>query len=661
MKEEHATTNLTPSQIERSFFAIVATGAPTGSGKILSANTITVRDENGNETPITSLPQISPENPQPNGNYSVILNPNHSQDIADAIGQGWLYVGNDGKTHMLGVVSDNSKGNEILPLIRDGAMKFSIEGWRSTENGMISVYAVAPVLDPDDPGATVSTFSRKNNGKEKIVKFKTINEARKHIRENDLKELKETHASKPTDVLGDLPAIFAKYSITDPKWIADITSDFICAANGLPYGEDDKSGEDATEKSTEETTEAKEDTAEETPVETTTETNSRKEEEVKENHFNTVILPSVSVEGHAKVAYADFAKTKEYAEAYGRALIGSAEFASDEKKEAHIRETMSAFLEKHDVTFNPDEVSFIPEVVLNKINFLLQSDNSLLGKVQIIADVFAVLGVENDATGALGRLRKATSLKTAEAQDITPRQFLARMLYKFIPIPDEMIAMNGGMSGSALVNYFNRELPQRLIRAAEEAMVLGGVKNEDGTTFAGFPISIQADGENAASKYATVHATAAKTSPLVAVLDSVAEILPTDGSVDQLYYVTSRQNFQKMKASAAAGDGSFPTNLGATKEQIANFLGVNGILELPWLEKVTAGASKNPNIATFLEKYDGFVIDMNGFAGVGNLSPKVSMTPHSRTNTQDLVGDLFIGGGLANLYAAVLVSVPAAA
>ncbi len=79
---------LTPTQQQHCYFAIVETDQVQADGTRQNARQAMVRLRDGSMAYVRDLPQISPDDPQPNGDYQVVVNNDHDSSVASQSGIG---------------------------------------------------------------------------------------------------------------------------------------------------------------------------------------------------------------------------------------------------------------------------------------------------------------------------------------------------------------------------------------------------------------------------------------------------------------------------------------------------------------------------------------------------------------------------------------------
>lgn len=633
--------SLTAVQQARGFFAIVATGSEMFDGERQNMAECYVRLRDGSTVNVAGLPKIDTDNPQPNGDYSISLNANHSDDVRDKGGEGWLFIGNDGALHMYGVFTTNTTANELLPLAKDNMLKFSTEGFSENYDDGFLIYAVAPVLEGNDPGTQIAKNSKK--GKQAMEK----SEVEKLINES----IKNAGVDKDAQALVDQITAIASAAVksgASKEQVASLVDGFVDSLSSIDDDTDEPDDSDVADTSSDD----------KTAVDTSA-TNSRKE---KKTVKNEAVAPVAVVSNHAVDGVVienvdrvnNFIKTKKYEKEFDKAYV---EAAKSGEGKAGLERRLSDVFKANDLTFNPDSVSVIPEALLGRITELLQSDGSLFSKLyHFSAPYFRTAGAVVDTTYAGGRTRGSDSEKTSQSVNIDPRDIYAGQIYKFVAVPTGIADFQGVTNASAIVDYVNRELPAKVFRAIEESVLVGGVKNDDGSAFTN-AISIVDDATATTPFYASVYKPAVGENVATSVSNAAAEVLPTDAGAQNKMFVTSAQNLAKMRIQASTltgGNGTVITNV--SNDTLAQILGVDSIVTPFWLQNVRTTANTNPNIISFLNTYTGAVIDGNSYVTVGEQTPESLMQPMVRYNTYDFESKIFFGGGLTTPNGAVLIA-----
>ncbi len=662
---------LTPDQQARCYFAVISTDNVMADGCRQNNAQAMVRLRDGSMQYVRDLPQISADNPQPNGDYQITIDNNHSPDVADQSGAGWLYLDSDGDMHLMYCLSTNPAANSIRPLAEDHMLQFSTEGdlYDMSDDGVYGdfwIYAVAPVGVGNDPGTQSVNNHSKNVHKQTPIEKETkmadentkvespsLDQIKTMIK-NELAKVVKNDADA-SDVMSAMTDLFAKLGITDPQWIADMVSDALNASAGMPYSDDDDDDDDGT--------------VPDDPNATMPQPQNSKGKKNMKSRVSGAFRPVVQ-QPIATTVSNDFDKKKkspEYLEAWGRALLEGAGRPTSIGVPSFADSTpIKNWMTKNDISFNPTDVSLTPEYVIGKVTELLQSDNSIYSHITQYngTNQYTVPGFVTSTTYAKGRAKGSVADKTVQTATIAPRLIVAQSLFKFVSLPADFVDNAGGLSGASVVDWVTRELPAKVVRAAEEALIVGGVTNDDATSTPYTAISsIVNDVTASGSVYGTVYTPATGESLLKSLSTQVANVELLDNALlnTGVYVILSRTVYRQLINEALIGTGGFPANLAGSPQQIADFLGVDGIIQVPWLRPSTRETGHNAAIDTFTSTYQALIVNLSAVYGVGEMTPQALSQYYIRANSYDFESKMRIGAALGAPWSAVLVKTPATA
>lgn len=628
---------LTPDQQKRTYFAIVATGLTMADGTRQNNQSAMVRFRDGSMHYVKDLPVISNSNPQPNGDYQVDVTNDHDDTVESQAGVGWLFLDAQNRLHMCYTLSTNPAANAIRPLAEDRMLEFSTEGFLKNMSddgtyGDFWITGVSPVRTGNDPG----TQSVTNKIKEKSMAEQTL--SKEDVTNMIQNALKKNDDQKPTDILSTVGDMITKLGITDTQWIADITADILKATSGKPYDEDDSKPEETDD-----------------PQINPTNTPDAEAENTVKNKVMTAgdFKPTV----HQAIVSEDDTLKKnspEYVEAWGRHLLAKATGNRDYDK------PYADILRRNDVTFDPDSVSLVPELVTTRVTELLQSSNNILSHITMNTGFpyYNVPAYVSQTSYAKGRARGNVAQKESQTATIKARTIYPQSIYKYVTLPADLVENNGGTTGSGIVDWVTRELPAKVIRAMEEALIVGGVKNDDsGSTPYTAVHSITDDVTASGSAYGEVYTPAAGETFLQSLSNAVpkVDLLDTTPNGTGIYLIISRTDFRELLNAAMLGDGKYPANLAGNANQIASFLGIDGVIEVPWLRPASREANQNPNIATWLQTYRALLVNLSAVQGVGELTPTSLSQFYLRANSYDFESRVRFGAALGAPWSAVLL------
>lgn len=623
---------LTPEQQGRGFFAIVATGAEMFDGEAQNMRRCYVRLRSGDVVNIATLANIDPDDPQPNGDYAISLNANHSQDVRDKGGEGWLFIGGDGKLHMFGVFSTNTTANELLPLAKDNMLKFSTEGFSENYDDGFLIYAVAPVLEGNDPGTQIAqnSLERNDNMAEATISKETVRAAALE-KLNAADETDDKGADVATKIATTLADLGVKTS--DPMYL-DIFSDLLGVLTGAATAE------------TEPTDSEGDLTAGMSDVEST----------------NTAFG---AIKGY-KVAGVNHMKSSEYA--LPLATQSAPHDAADEtvatngalkgKKamnkfveilKANIGNPTSAgaawsnyLRENGNITFDPDAVAVLPEILVQEINTVLTTRGEIWDKIYKTGLIYFAPAVDYPLESAKARGRGANSAKTSQQLAPTPRLIQPSLFYKFISLAADTVYKNGGLNGG-IVSFVTRELAMKTLELLERAIVFGGVSDDQGVSISNFVYPIIAD-TVANGVYGDVYTMSAGESLPEAITGAAAQVL----SGGELTLITTRENAMKLPY-LTVGASNIPMFLNSAERGQVNIPGIDHVVYPTWITQSDLGAGNF-----------GIVVDLSAYAGVGESTVNDSFYDfYMRTNEHDFEAMINFGGGLYKSKAASLVAAAA--
>lgn len=130
------------------------------------------------------------------------------------------------------------------------------------------------------------------------------------------------------------------------------------------------------------------------------------------------------------------------------------------------------------VTQDVNEDDILPKKIIGSIEDTLRSDKvfSQFSPVFNIEPGSLIIDPEENADGAWGH--KLNAEKKLQTLALQSRDIFPKAIYKLQRL-DHMTYLKGG----ALVAYVLEELPKYVLQRISQAILVGGVKNEDGTDF----------------------------------------------------------------------------------------------------------------------------------------------------------------------------------
>ncbi len=380
---------------------------------------------------------------------------------------------------------------------------------------------------------------------------------------------------------------------------------------------------------------AEEKGAEEAKAQDATESTEQKKDTL--HMGNRVVHARVTQPNYAPASRAtDYLKSDAAVAAWGYALEKSGKNKSDFKR------NFAAIAQKRDGIDLGENVSLVPAAVINAISTQFEDPESIIGHVLNTGLNFEVIATETDGGKTYGhdtsKTKKETLPKTA-TRVITPAD-----LYRLIKLDHAMVKINGGLGSSAIVKYVLNVLPRKLREAIDQAILVGGIKNDDDETTDFSAITSILTDAKAKNTFATEYEITEESGNARAVLSKAAARIK---SGTNRYLITTQDTFTDFENSVVASDNLlFPNGI---DKKNPNINGIAGVITPLWLTQEMLG-----------EDYMGIVADLDSFHTVGDTTPESIADYDIDVNKYVWEAVACIGGALMNANAAVLIKKQAA-
>jgi ATP-dependent protease ClpP protease subunit len=385
-------------------------------------------------------------------------------------------------------------------------------------------------------------------------------------------------------------------------------------------------------------------------VEATPENNSTKDKDIKMSKQEEIAASQVleptnqaPVNALAKPDMKAYLSSDEAMNEFARVLEANPGEKGGESS-MKVRNSWKKHLETKMGVTNPE--IFLPTPLVQAIQNAFEDGGEIWNRVaKVGADVWnAAWDTENDVNDNNGRARGYNRADEPEKQEqvltFDDRILRAQFVYKYITLNKEDIKEQ--RSTGALVTYVLSELPQRIVREVERAIVLGDgrasdddFKIKEGDPRGFYPILGDAAANNFFAGEVDVVGDEADAEIVALAIDDIE----TPGEVVLIAkkgYAT-RARFAK----DSNGDYIFPIGTKAT-----DILGVNTIIEPDWFTD-----ANSPD-------YDGVVVVLSGYKVVGDTTIEGFSNFILKTNKQEYLQEIWAGGGLSTKKAAI--AIPAA-
>lgn len=327
-----------------------------------------------------------------------------------------------------------------------------------------------------------------------------------------------------------------------------------------------------------------------------------------------------------------YLKTKASVEAFARVLEEQAGKTSEDVKNAWKKH-----LEAEMGVTNPE--IFLPDALITSIEDAFKAGGEIWNRVaKTGSDVFrAAWDTEDDVSSEDGRGRGYNRADEPEKQEqvltIADRVLRPQFVYKYITLNKEDV--KNQRSTGALVTYVLSELPRRIVREIERAIVIGDGRAPGSDFKIDSFVSIKADataGNVFASTYVPVEGESRAES-----VAKAKDLLESEGEVVLIAkkgYSTSAR-FEKN----SEGDLLYPLGTSATA-----ILDVSAIIEPDWFTDTTDADN------------DAYLAQLTNYKTVGDNSIESFTNFILKTNKQEYLQEIFVGGGLTGRKSAVAIS-----
>ena len=319
-----------------------------------------------------------------------------------------------------------------------------------------------------------------------------------------------------------------------------------------------------------------------------------------------------------------YLKTDKAVAAWGKALM---EAKGDAKA---WRENFRAIAKKDGVDFG-ENVTIAPEAVINAVASQLEDEDTLISHANKTGLAFEIVAIPTEEDGATGHKNGET--KVEENISGETRVFTPADIYKLMKLDHSMVKLNGGISSSAIVRYVLRELPRKLIETIDKGILVGGIKNEDGSDFTALNAviaDIAGDGV-----YGVEYTAAAGDNARQTVSKAAGKVT---SSTDRTLICTPDYFTDLENAATEGGQLLFPNGIAKGDPRIN---GIRRIITPLWLTDEMLG------------DYKAVIVDLSNYHLVGDTTPESFTDYDIDVNKYVWEAVACIGGGLANKNAAV--------
>lgn len=237
---------------------------------------------------------------------------------------------------------------------------------------------------------------------------------------------------------------------------------------------------------------------------------------------------------------------------------------------------------------------------------------------------------DTNTDGALGH--QAGKDKKEATIAIENRVLEGQYIYKYLTLDKETIRKN--KSTGALLRYVLQELPKRIIASVERAIVIGdGLEDSSDDKIKSF-VSVKADAK-AGNVFAKTYTPKAKESRRTSILNAM-DLIEAEGDV----YIVAKRGYITSLKDERGSDG-----------HMLYTPGVNILEDLELAGKITPQWFNDTNDAD----NDAYLIVLNRYKVVGDQSIESYTNFALKQNKHEYLQEIFAGGGLSGIAAAVAI------
>lgn len=350
-----------------------------------------------------------------------------------------------------------------------------------------------------------------------------------------------------------------------------------------------------------------------------------------------VMEPSAqaSVTATPKPTVKDYLKTKESMEAFARILEENAGKSSED-----VRASWKNHLEVKAGVTNPE--IFLPETLITEITDAFTRGGEIWNRVtKTGADVWRAAWDSNtdvDADSGRGRGYNRSVEEEKAEQELTFAERILRpqMIYKYITLNREDV--KNQRSTGALVRFVLAELPRRIIREVERAIVIGdgrapgsAYKIQEGTPEGFFPIKADATANNA---FASTYTPEVGESRYASMLKA-RDLIDAEGGI----VLIAKKGYLTDVLLEENATGGFLFAPGTSLPTVLRF---EAIIEPDWMD------SDDDN--------DAYLVVLPNYRVVGDTTIEAFTNFLLSTNKQEYLQEIWAGGGLTVRKTAVAVA-----
>ena len=369
---------------------------------------------------------------------------------------------------------------------------------------------------------------------------------------------------------------------------------------------------------------------------TVEENNSDEVKETKEMAHEDIAKAQVqapAVEAVAKPSVKDYLNNKASVQDFANILAQNAG-----KEAADVKAAWQSFVETKMAVTNPE--ALLPAAVITAIEDAFKEGGEIwnaVAKTGLTAIVTALDTVTGEGSRAKGHKRGDD--KVEEVITIATRTVRAQFVYKYLTLDKEIVREN--QDTGALLRYVLTELPKRVVRELERAIIIGDGRSAPGggqpdTRITSF-VSVKADA-TAGNAYASTLSVTAGEGAYSKLVRALAEV-----KADGVRYLVAKSGFMTDALLEQGVNGGF---LFAPGTDLAAAFRLGGIITPDWMD---ADADN-----------DAYVVVLSQYKTVGDTTVENFANFVLKENKNEYLSEIYAGGALGARKAAVAIAAESA-
>ena len=343
-----------------------------------------------------------------------------------------------------------------------------------------------------------------------------------------------------------------------------------------------------------------------------------------------VIEPAAQATVTPKADIKSYLKTKDSIEAFAQILVDQAGKTSDD-----VHMAWKNHLEVKMGVTNPE--IFLPEALITQIEDAFKAGGEIWNRVtKTGVDVFkAAWDIEDDVNSEDGRGRGYNRAdeenKAEQVLEFDERVLRPQFVYKYIQLNKEDI--KNQRSTGALVTYVLSELPKRIVREVERAIVIGDGRVVGSDYKISSFTAIKADA-SANNVFASTYVPVAVNETRYASLLRAKDLIEADGDI----VLIAKKGYLTEVLLEENANGGF---LFAPGTDLGRVLGFSAVIEPDWMKSDVDN--------------DAYIVSLAKYKTVGDNSIEAFTNFRLEINKQQYLQELWAGGGLTAKKSAVAI------